>query len=125
MKMPIVVGSHLGGADLSVGAGAWTNFRSSNMQDARQALGTMLLDAFFWSQVTVLNTHDTQTIYIALLDLSGEDPPVVTNRIPVPPRQSVTIDTYKMNVQDVSLIGSDAATTGFVTGYFFRLEVDY
>lgn len=120
---PDVVGSKAGVVDLSVGAADWTDLRSDDFlsmtgEDA-------LPDGLRFTGCLLKNTHATQTIFIKYV-ADGATNGATTNRLRALAGAQVSDPSYGLSTAtgasftDVSVIGSGAATTGFLYCQFVR-----
>jgi hypothetical protein len=109
---PQLVGSFVCGLDLSQGS-AWSTLTSASLKDMTSTANDAAAcrASMRFTEVRVLNTHASQTLYVSLSALSGAVP-TVTNRIPIGPGASLTIPIYGASAFSISIRGSGIATTG-------------
>jgi len=112
-RMPEIAATHMGGDDFSVTTG-WTDLTSASFDSLLLTTGTGLAAGLYYTHVSIVNTHATQTVYVMLAAGAG----AVTNRIPVAALATREIPLQGMGLTTISLQGSGAATTGHITGWF-------
>jgi len=115
---PDVVGTWLGGLDISQG-NSWSTLTSASFDDMTSTANdaASLAAGRYITEIHVCNTHATQTLYVSLSALSGAVPSV-TNRIQVLAGACKTIPAFGLWQLSVSIRGSGAATTGHILAQF-------
>jgi hypothetical protein len=102
-------GSGIGVYSISQGA-AWLDLTVANFDSVTQ---TALPTSGRMANVSIINLHGTQSLYLLLKPQSGE---AVTQAIPIPAGQSFNVDCLRVadgaHVETISIRGSGAATTG-------------
>ena len=114
---PINAGGKLCVIDFSQGT-TFAAYGSADLKDASSTANAAAACPTNWylSACTVLNTHATQTVTVALANLSGAGPSA-SNRPLVPALQSMAMPTYGIYTQKIAVRGSGAATTGQIQCY--------
>lgn len=104
---------YLGGLDISQDA-TWLTITSDVLKDQRSTAdaAAVLASGLFFSDITINNTHATQTLFVALGAVGNAG--TVTNRIPIGPGASRTVVCRDSSVSTIRVIGSGAATTGYL-----------
>lgn len=113
--------THIGGVDISQGA-TWTTYGSADLRDMESAAASpaALAAGQYFIRVTLLNTHPTQWLYLAIAALSGVVPSTA-HRIPVGPGASRSVQIGEASATAVSIRGSGADTTGHLCAELWKV----
>ena len=115
---PDVIGTHMGGLDISQGA-SWSPLTSASFDDMTSVVNdaASLPANLRFTEVTIRNTDAANTLYVMLGTLNGAIPSV-TNRIPILFGASLTIPCYGVFPLSISIRGSAPGVTGHVLAQF-------